>query len=279
MHRFYVPNIEFPHIEAPGSGVAGRGAIDSGATHHAISIYGPTARQLKTVLRAKVGDRIRLFDGSGSEWEVEIDHVGRTEISATLVSAMKPVPEPSARVTVLLGLARPERIELAIQKCTELGAIRFVPVISERVQGGATGAPSAKRLERWQRIAIEAAEQCGRATVPAVDSPLQLMDAVSQLLGEQALLCMWEERADGSVPLRVALKEINSVNSVEGHEGGSLKLAALIGPPGGFSEHEAGAIQAAGARLVTLGPRVLRSETAAITVMSAILYEMGDLGG
>jgi 16S rRNA (uracil1498-N3)-methyltransferase len=250
MHRFYVPDID--------------------TTGRSISLDGLVARQLKTVLRAEVGERIRLFDGSGSEVEVEIDHVGKSEISTTLISGVQPVPEPSVKVTMLLGLARPERIELAIQKCTELGAVSFLPVASERVQGGNTVTPSAKRLERWQRIAIEAAEQSGRARVPNVESPIPLMDAVQQTIKDQPLLCMWEELADQSQPLSTTLKSL---------DGDSRRIAALIGPPGGFSQSEAIAIREAGARLVTLGPRVLRSETAAITVMSAILYEMGDLGG
>ncbi len=270
MHRFYVPN-----IDAHGTGTPDR----------SITLDGPIARQLKTVLRAEVGERIRLFDGSGSEWEAEIDDVGKTEVSATLVSAVEPVPEPAARVTMLLGLARPERIELAIQKCTELGAAGFVPVVSERVQGGATGAPSASRLERWRRIAVEAAEQSGRAMVPAVSTPMPVVDAVDRQLAQGPVLFMWEERAQGSLPLREALKELSPPRQGDADAVGTptspevSRLGALIGPPGGFSELEAKAIQQAGAQLVTLGPRVLRSETAAITVMSAILYELGDLGG
>jgi 16S rRNA (uracil1498-N3)-methyltransferase len=250
MHRFYVPDID---------------TID-----RAISLDGQVARQLRTVLRVESGEHIRLFDGSGSEWEVEVDHVGKNEISTTLISAVQPVPEPTAKITMLLGLARPERIELAIQKCTELGAVRFVPVTSERVQGGNTGTPSTKRLERWQRIAIEASEQSGRATVPTVKDPVPIMESVAEELENQTVLCMWEEVDDGSLSLRTALKQLSD---------SSTNLAALIGPPGGFSTQEADAIRQAGASLVTLGPRVLRSETAAITVLSAILYELGDLGG
>jgi 16S rRNA (uracil1498-N3)-methyltransferase len=250
MHRFYVPDID--------------------VTDRSISLDGSIARQLKTVLRADAGEHIRLFDGSGSEWEVEIDHVGKNDVSATLVSAVRPVAEPVSKVTMLLGLARPERIELAIQKCTELGAVRFVPVMSERVQGGNTGTPSDKRLERWQRIAIEASEQSGRATVPVVEAPTPLMYAIQAIVSEQPLLCMWEELADESKPIRQVLQSLDTE---------AKQLAALIGPPGGFSADEAKSIRAVGAELVTLGSRVLRSETAAITVMSAILYELGDLGG
>ena len=250
MHRFYVADID--------------------ASDRSIPLDGATARQLRTVLRVEVGDHIRLFDGLGSEWEVEVDHVGKVTVSTTLISAVQPVPEPSVGVTMLLGLAKPERIELAIQKCTELGVVRFVPVTSERVQGGNTGTPSPKRLERWQRIAIEAAEQSGRATVPTVEAPVSVLEAVKQAVETQPVLCMWEEVADGSLSLRTALKHL---------EGTSSHIAALIGPPGGFSGDEAAAIRQAGASLVTLGPRVLRSETAAVAVMSAILYELGDLGG
>ena len=250
MHRFYVPDID--------------------ASDRSLILDGSIARQLRTVLRVDIGERIRLFDGSGSEWEVEVDHLGKGTVSTTLISAIQPVPEPRASVTMLLGLARPERIELAIQKCTELGAIRFVPVISERVQGGNTGAPSAKRLERWQRIAIEAAEQSGRATVPTVETPMPVLEAVKHVVELQPVLCMWEEVADESQPLSAVLRSFGS---------GSARLAALIGPPGGFTEEEVTAIQEVGANLVTLGARVLRSETAAVAVMSAILYELGDLGG
>ena len=250
MQRFYVTNID--------------------PADRSITLEGSVARQLRSVLRAEPGDHIRIFDGSGSEWEVEIDHVGRNEVETTLISAVKPIPEPSTQVTMLLGLARPERIELAIQKCTELGVVRFIPVTSERVQGGNTGTPSPKRIERWQRIAIEAAEQSGRAIVPSVDSPKPLMEAVSEIVSEQPLLCMWEETAAHSQSLSSALRALPADQSA---------LAALIGPPGGFSETEAEAITEAGATLVTLGERVLRSETAAIAVMSAILYERGDLGG
>jgi 16S rRNA (uracil1498-N3)-methyltransferase len=250
MHRFYVPEID--------------------TSDRVITLDGSIARQLKTVLRAETGDRIRLFDGSGSEWEVEVDHVSKGEVSTTLISAVNPALEPAVRITLLLGLAKPERIELAIQKCAELGALRFVPVISERVQGGNTGSPSARRLERWQRIAIEASEQSGRATVPTVEAPVSIMDAVNEIIEQQPLLCMWEELSDESKPLRTVLRSID--DNVQ-------NLAALIGPPGGFSESEATAIRESGASLVTLGARVLRSETAAIAVMSAILYEMGDLGG
>jgi 16S rRNA (uracil1498-N3)-methyltransferase len=250
MHRFFVPEI--------------------GATDGAISLDGQVARQLSTVLRVESGEHIRLFDGSGSEWQVEIDSVGKYEISTTLISAVQSIPEPSTKVTILLGLARPERIELAIQKCTELGAVRFVPVISERVQGGNTGTPSAQRLERWQRIAIEASEQSGRATVPKVEVPVPFMDAVAEVIEKEPMLCMWEEVANDSQPLSMALRSLDTSVS---------NLSTLIGPPGGFSADEADAVQQAGAKLVTLGPRVLRSETAAITVLSAILYELGDLGG
>ncbi|MCZ6538497.1 MAG: RsmE family RNA methyltransferase [Chloroflexi bacterium] len=277
MHRFYVPNIEFPNSGALGTDVSG-----IKPTKHAMSLGGPVARQLKTVLRAEIGDRIRLFDGSGSEWEVQIDGLDKDEVSTTLISTVEPVPEPSIKVTMLLGLARSERIELAIQKCTELGAVRFVLVMSERVQGGATGTPSANRLERWRRIAIEAAEQSGRATVPAVDAPLPIVDAVNQQLADQPVLGMWEEQSSSSSSLNEALKAIKSPKPQKADASdmpGLSKLSALIGPPGGFSVREAKAIQSAGAHLVTLGPRVLRSETAAIAVMTAILYEMGDLGG
>jgi len=249
MHRFYIPDFD--------------------PTDRAVAISNPVARQLKTVLRATPGDRISVFDGSGGEWELEIEHVGKTEVSASLVSAIKPIRSPSKQVTLLLGLARPERIELAIQKCTELGATSFIPVMSERVQGGNTGEPSDKRLERWRRITVEASEQSGRVTVPELSDPMPLREAVKLVTEEKPLLCLWEESDSRSNSLQSALHKHSN----------NEKLAALIGPPGGLSSDEVEEITSAGADLVTMGPRILRSETAAITVMSAILFESGDLGG
>jgi len=106
--------------------------------------------------------------------------------------------------------------------------------------------------------------------VPTVEAPISIMNTIAETVSAQPLLCMWEEIAHESQSLNTALKSLDN-NQPE--------LAALIGPPGGFSEQEATLIREAGATLVTLGPRVLRSETAAIAVMSAILYERGDLGG
>ena len=249
MHRFYVQDID----------TAGQ----------VITLKDSIARQIKNVLRLEAGDRVQLFNGTGDEWEAEISRVDKNEISTTLISTRKTIPEPSTKITMILGLARPERIELAIQKCSELGAVKFIPVISERVQGGNSGTPSPQRLKRWQRIAIESAELSRRAVIPLIAQPISLMEAINQNLIKQNVLCMWEESTDESKSLKAALK------SLEKHP---ESLTVLIGPPGGFSQKEALSIQTTGAQLVSLGPRVLRSETAAITVISAILYEMGDLG-
>ena len=248
MHRFYLPDFH--------------------TTGQTISLKGSIALQIKNVLRIQPGKRVRLFNGNGDEWETEISRIGPKEILTTLISPVRTTPEPSTKITMILGLARPERIEIAIQKCSELGAVKFIPVISERVQGGNSGTPSQQRLKRWQRIAIESAEQSGRAVVPTIEQPRSLIEAVNHTLVKQDVLCMWEESTEESKSLRKSLKSLKK---------SSNRIAALIGPPGGFSQKEALSIQKTGAHLVTLGPRVLRSETAAITVMSSILYEMGDL--
>ena len=168
MHRFYVPDID--------------------ATRQIIPLRGSIARQIRNVLRIEVGKRVRLFNGVGSEWEAEISRIGKDEISTTLISMVEAIPEPSIKITMLLGLARPERIELAIQKCSELGAVKFIQIISERVQGANSRTPSVKRLERWKRIAVESAELSGRTIIPSVGQPISLMDAVNQALITENLL-------------------------------------------------------------------------------------------
>ncbi|GIT59405.1 MAG: hypothetical protein Ct9H300mP19_13530 [Dehalococcoidia bacterium] len=139
------------------------------------------------------------------------------------------------------GLARPERIELAIQKCSELGAVKFIPVISERVQGGNSGTPSPQRLKRWQRIAIESAELSRGSFIP-FNSTTHIVDGghKPKTLEKGRIPCMWEESSDESKSLKAALKFLKK------HPDG---LTALIGPPGGFSQKEALSIQATGAQL------------------------------
>ena len=246
MHRFFVPEHAFA-----GSGVR---------------LPRDASRQVRRVLRLRPGDTIVVFDGTGREHTARITALEREGVQAEVIATSVPRTEPSARVTLCIAIVKPDRLELAFEKCTELGAARFVPLVTERVQGGAAAAPSDARLARWRRIVREAAEQSGRLIVPDVAAPVQLLEAVSAMAAEGPALLLYEGEERAGLAGTLA----------------GLQLAALsllVGPVGGFTQAEVDAAAHAGAKVVGLGRRVLRTETAAIAALAATMSHLGELGG
>lgn len=248
LHRFYVSN----HVPETGS---------------TVELPSDTSRQITRVLRLRQGDEIVVFDGTGLEWSAEIVSAGRDSVTVVIGRARDPGTEPALRVTVCQALVPTERMEFVIQKGTELGALRFIPVHTERVQAR-DAHPTERRLERWRKIAIEAVEQSGRSVVPDILPVLTFAECVSAMRVEGPLLLLWEEERGEN--LRSAVLE--SLNDSLG------RVAVLIGPVGGLSAAEAGLAQEAGALIVGAGRRILRAETAPIMALTALMYEAGELG-
>lgn len=237
------------------------------------------ARQVITVLRLRRGDQLVLFDGSGGEWRAELEGTGNHASVRLLAFDPRLDAEPALSVTLWLAFIRPERFEWALQKGTELGASAFGVLLTSRTTAGARrGAaraqgkdPAARRnaapsepgatevslgkSDRWRRIVVEATEQSGRTAVPAL-LPAASPEAILALPGAK-VLC-WE----GS---RAPFFDV-AVQQAVAHNGPPLHI--LVGPEGGFTPQEAAAAQASGARLGSLGARILRSETAAITAVA-----------
>lgn len=215
------------------------------------------ARQLGRVLRLGPGDRVLFLDGSGDACEVELAEVGR-EVVAGRVLGREHVAEPAVALALYVALLRPERFEWVLQKGTELGASRFVPVLfarslpAERAEG--------RRGERWQRIIREAAEQCGRGRLPALAAPLSFAEACAEAAAAELPLILWEGAAP---PLRELLRRGPAPASV----------ALLSGPEGGVAPEELTAAGEHGIMPVSLGPRILRAETAPIAAAAALFYE------
>lgn len=247
-HRFYVSS----HVPETGS---------------TVELPSDTSRQISRVLRLRTGDEIVVFDGTGPEWPAEIVSTGREGVTVVVGRARDPGTEPALRVTVCQALVPTERMEFVIQKGTELGALGFVPVTTERVQAR-DAHPTERRLERWGKIATEAAEQSGRSVVPEILPVHTFVECVSAMRAEGPLLLLWEEEHGKN--LRSAARE--SLNDSPG------RISVLIGPVGGFSAAEADLAREAGALIVGAGPRILRAETAPIVALTALMYEAGELG-
>jgi len=229
-----------------------------------VSLPPELARRLATVLRLKRGDRVLLADGRGRDYEAEIMALTARSGAATVLLERPSPPEPALELVLYQSLVRPQRFELVLEKGTELGVARFVPLVSGRAQVKTEG--GSQRVERWRRIVTEAAEQCGRGRVPAVDPPLAFAQAVRTAPGLRLL--PWEgERSQG---LRTYLHSVKPKPAT---------VSVFIGPEGGFSAEEAALAREAGCLAVSLGPRILRSETAGIVAAALVMHELGELGG
>lgn len=249
MHRFFVS----PEVLAAGE----------------VLLAGTLARRIGRVLRLKPGDSVLLFDGSGLEYEVGLQDVGPREVWGRIVGKRPGRPEPRLRLILYQSLIKGERFDWVLEKGTELGVGTFVPLLCHRNVVRPPG-ERAGRIDRWRRVVVEAAEQCGRGVVPEV-APVAALEAALPAAAGLRLL-PWE--GERSLGLRGLLRQ--EFTETEGADRPSVSI--FVGPEGGFTEQEVALARQAGVCTVSLGSRTLRSETAGIAAAAAILYELGELG-
>ncbi len=232
-----------------------------------IVLRGTVVHQIRDVLRMAPGDEIVLLDNSGAAYRAELVTVDRDAVRGRVIDKAILETEPRTRITLYQGLLKGQKFDWVLQKGTELGITAFVPVLAARCVVGSLEDVSDVRLERWQRIIAEAAEQSGRAVLPALAAAMLFEHACESavLRGGYALVPWEQEHALG---LREALGRVPE----------SRNIHLFIGPEGGFGEDEIAAARRFGAVPVSLGPRILRAETAGLAAAAAILYELGDLG-
>jgi 16S rRNA (uracil1498-N3)-methyltransferase len=221
-----------------------------------------TAQHLGTVLRLGPGAEILLLDGEGTVCRCVVESLGRRGGAARVLERRREA-ETALPVHLLQGLPKGEKMELVLQKGTELGITAFTPVLAGRGVAVPPVERGAKRLERWARIVREAARQCGRPCLPLLSPPLPLAEALAGCRQELRLM-LWEEE---SRPLAEVLPA-----------GAPRDVALLVGPEGGFAAAEAQAALRAGFVPVRLGPRILRTETAGLAAAAILQYRYGDLG-
>ncbi len=221
------------------------------------------------------GDLVELFDGSGRRFLGEIGSVGRGgDIEGRIVEERTPsASRPAPRVTLHLALLKARGWELSVEKATELGVSRIMPVACERsVVSLESRAKIESFLARSRRVAMAASKQCGRAELPAIEPPRDFEEAIAGAREEGPVLLAWEGAGSDAAGwgMRETLSALKS-----GFRQGSGALSVFIGPEGGFSPREIEAARRAAAVLCGLGPNILRSETAAIAALSAVFYEIG----
>ena len=229
-----------------------------------VTLLSDEARYLRDVLRLHVGDEVSVFDGEGREFQCTIAESTRSSAELNVISEIVPAkPESHLHLTLAVALLKGDKFDLVVQKVTELGGARIVPVITDRSDVRLEpGQDLTKRVERWQRIALEAAKQSGRALVPEVSEPVSFADCVSN--ATEPLRIIFSERDGGS--LEPALQDCRA-----------SEVVVLVGSEGGWTDRELESARDAGWKIVTLGGRTLRAETAAIVVVALLQNHFGDL--
>jgi 16S rRNA (uracil1498-N3)-methyltransferase len=229
-----------------------------------IALASDDAHKLRTVLRRRTGDAVEIVDARGTAYRARLE-VGADIVCATLeASVAEPGgAETAARIVLAQAVPKGQKMDFIVEKATELGVAAIVPLRSERVAGERTGA---HKSERWQRIAKSAAQQAGRGRIPSIEPETGWAGLVASFTQFDRVYVAWEAAAAG--PLR---------ERFEAEARAATSVLVVIGPEGGFSAAEVAAAQAAGGIPVSLGPRVLRTETAALVVLAALLYARGEL--
>lgn len=222
-----------------------------------VTITGDDARHISLALRMRVGDAITICDGAGVEYDGTLVSLTPTVVEVEISAPRTSTCEMPVRVTLYQGLAKGDKMDTIIQKAVELGVARVVPVTTARCIMK-MGDNADKKIARWQKIANEAAGQCGRGILPEVAVPVTFKDALAAAAKDELSLFCYEELGK-TEPLSALLPETSP-----------MTLSFFIGPEGGFSPEEAAAAMEADVRLCGLGPRILRTETASGYVLTAL---------
>lgn len=229
-------------------------------------IRGSDVGHITKVLRLVPGGAIRVCDGDGSDYDAEITRIEKDLITLRLLQRYACETEPQIKVTLFQGIPKAAKMEYIIQKCTELGVSEIVPVLTKRTVVKLENAQTEKKkLDRWNKIAAEAVKQCGRGKIPPVSPVTGIKELCGRIAEFDLVLAAYE--AEEHVSLRSVLRAAGDVKSV----------GIIIGPEGGFEPEEVGGLCRAGAKSVSLGKRILRTETAGHTALTAVLYEAGEL--
>ncbi len=235
-----------------------------------IILSGDQARQITSVLRLREGDHILVLDNSGWQYEAKLISAESTQVVGSIVSKQKECSEATVNLTLYQSLLKHDNFEWVLQKGTELGITSFVPMITQRTIVRLTSIKENK-LARWQRIVTEASEQSGRGQIPVLCQPLPFKAALDAANENDLSLIPWVNETEKNITTALANSAANNPETAPSD------IALFIGPEGGFAEEEIIAANSSGIISITLGPRILRAETAAIVASTLILHELGEL--
>ena len=229
-----------------------------------IIITGEDVKHIKNVLRKKQGDNIEICNqDSGESYTCEIEKVENEKVLTKIIEKLQ-VCYDSIKVDIYQGLPKADKMELIIQKSVELGANSIIPVAMKRCVVKIEPKEETKKISRWQKIAESAAKQCGRDKIPIIKSITTTKDILTNINDYDVVLVAYENEKENT--LKQELKKLKEQSNV--------KIAILIGPEGGLEEKDVEKLKENGAKIITLGNRILRTETVALNMLSIIMYEL-----
>ncbi|OPJ60014.1 16S rRNA (uracil(1498)-N(3))-methyltransferase [Clostridium chromiireducens] len=235
-------------------------------------ILGDDVKHIYKVLRLSEGEEVVINNCEGKEYLGEIKTITKSEVIVNIIKKLDIDNESKVKVHLYQGLPKGQKMDLIVQKGTELGVIEFIPTITARVDVKLKG--EFKKLDRLNRIALEACKQSKRSIIPQVKEVIEFDEALTQLKNMDLIIVPYEN-AD-NFGIKTLFKQLDKENIDSNN---IINVGIIIGPEGGFEESEINALREQGAHIVTLGSRILRTETAGFTATSLIQYELGDLGG
>lgn len=229
-------------------------------------IEGEDVKHISKVLRCKENDKLEVCDMDNNEYICQIKEINKDSILLDIIEKVNVKRESNLKVKLYQGMPKGTKMELILQKLTEIGVDEIVLVQTKRSVTKIDNKKEDKKIERWERIIYEAAKQSKRGKIPTLTGVLTFNEALEDMKGNDLNLCPYENERTVVIKEAIKGKQINNIG-------------IFVGPEGGFEEEEIEKIQNIDGQVVSLGPRILRTETASVVASSIVLYELSDLGG
>lgn len=237
-----------------------------------IKITGEDIKHIKNVLRKKIGDQITIGNKDTlNEYLCKITKIEEESIECRIIEKIESNVESNVQVTIMQGLPKADKMELIIQKSVELGVFDITPIEMKRCVVKLDEKDKAKKIQRWQKISEVASKQCGRNRIPKINNITNVKN-ICNLFKEYDIVLVAYEKEDNK-KLKYEIEKLKQETKSD------LKIAILIGPEGGIEESEIEQLKKSGAKTITLGKRILRTETVALNVLSVMMYELEEIGG
>lgn len=230
-------------------------------------IEGDDVKHIYKVLRLQTGDKVSINDCHGNEYLGDINEINKKQVIVNLLEKLPINNESPVNIYLYQGLPKSTKMDLIVQKATELGVKEITPVVTERVVVKSE-LSEFRKVDRWNRIALEACKQSKRSLLPVINTPIEFDELINNLTDMDMIVVPYENEDGYGIKNIVSDLNKNIKN-----------IAVVIGPEGGFEEREIEILRSINAYIVTLGPRILRTETAGFVCVTMLMYELGDIGG